>query len=118
MHVLPGDPRPAPLTELYRAKARCFIALNPGACVEERPDCGQTRRMTTQKEPSREAVANVTEENVETRAQLLPEEQDTTLVVACWEFAGVGYLTNGDAALALSAAARAREQRQAARDAA
>ncbi|MGZ4508960.1 MAG: hypothetical protein ACXVX0_17065 [Blastococcus sp.] len=31
--------------------------------------------MTTQKEPSPEARANVTEENVETRAQLLPEEQ-------------------------------------------
>ena len=30
----------------------------------------------------------------------------------------LGYLTSGDAALALSAAARAREQRQAARDAA
>jgi hypothetical protein len=45
-------------------------------------------------------------------------EQDTTLVVARWEFAGLGYLTTGDAALALSAAARAREQRQAARDAA
>jgi hypothetical protein len=27
------------------------------------------------KEPSPEALANVTEENVETRAQLLPEEQ-------------------------------------------
>jgi hypothetical protein len=27
------------------------------------------------KEPSPEAVANVTEENIETRAQLLPEEQ-------------------------------------------
>jgi hypothetical protein len=31
--------------------------------------------MTTQKDPSPEAVANVTEHNVETRAQLLPEEQ-------------------------------------------
>jgi hypothetical protein len=50
--------------------------------------------------------------------ELLPEEQDTTLVVARWEFAGVGYLTSGDTALALSAAARAREQRQAAREAA
>jgi hypothetical protein len=50
--------------------------------------------------------------------ELLPDEQDTTLVVSRWEFAGVGYLTNGDTALALSAAARAREQRQAARDAA
>jgi hypothetical protein len=50
--------------------------------------------------------------------QLAPDEQDTTLVVARWEFTGLGYLTTGDAALALSAAARAREQRQAARDAA
>jgi hypothetical protein len=50
--------------------------------------------------------------------ELLADEQNTTLVVARWEFAGVGYLTSGDAALALSAAARAREQRQAARDAA
>ena len=48
--------------------------------------------------------------------ELLPDEQDTTLVVARWEFAGVGYLTSGDTALALSAA-RAREQRQAAREA-
>ncbi|WP_448624062.1 hypothetical protein [Geodermatophilus sp. URMC 64] len=32
--------------------------------------------MTTQKEPSPEALANVTEENIETRAQLLPEEKD------------------------------------------
>jgi hypothetical protein len=31
--------------------------------------------MTTQKEPSREALANVTESNVETRSQLLPEEK-------------------------------------------
>jgi hypothetical protein len=50
--------------------------------------------------------------------ELADDEQDTTLVVASWEFAGVGYLTAGDTALALSAAARARERRQAARDAA
>lgn len=31
--------------------------------------------MPSMKEPSPEAVANVTDENVETRAQLLPEEQ-------------------------------------------
>lgn len=43
-------------------------------------------------------------------------DDDTTLVVSHWEFAGTGYLTTGDAALALSAAARAREQQQAARD--
>lgn len=46
--------------------------------------------------------------------ELLPDEQDTTLVVARWEFVGVGYLTTGDTAL--SAAARAREQRHAARE--
>jgi hypothetical protein len=45
-------------------------------------------------------------------------ERDTTLIVGRWEFAGLGYLTSGDAALALSAAARARERRRAARDAA
>lgn len=43
---------------------------------------------------------------------------DTTLVVSHWEFVGVGYLTGGDAALALSASVRARERRQAAREAA
>jgi hypothetical protein len=32
--------------------------------------------MTTQKKPSDEALANVTEDNVRTRSQLLPEEQD------------------------------------------
>ncbi|RBY85967.1 hypothetical protein DQ240_11370 [Blastococcus sp. TF02A-26] len=31
--------------------------------------------MVTMKEPSPEALANVTEHNVETRAQLLPEEE-------------------------------------------
>jgi hypothetical protein len=31
--------------------------------------------MTTQKKPTPEALANVTEDNVRTRAQLLPEEQ-------------------------------------------
>jgi len=31
--------------------------------------------MPSMKDPSPEAVANVTEENIETRAQLLPEEQ-------------------------------------------
>jgi hypothetical protein len=50
-------------------------------------------------------------------ADQLPDE-DTTLVVSHWQFAGVGYLTAGDSVLALSAAARAREQRKAARDAA
>jgi hypothetical protein len=45
-------------------------------------------------------------------------DEDTTLVVSHWEFTGLGYLTTGDTTLALSAAARAREQRQAARDAA
>jgi hypothetical protein len=43
-------------------------------------------------------------------------DDDTTLVVSRWEFAGLGYLTGGDAALALSAAARARERRRAARE--
>jgi hypothetical protein len=32
--------------------------------------------VATQKKPSPEALANVTEENIETRAQLLPEEKE------------------------------------------
>jgi hypothetical protein len=32
--------------------------------------------MTTHKEPSPEALANVTEGNIETRSQLLPEEKE------------------------------------------
>lgn len=48
----------------------------------------------------------------------LPDPYDeTTLVISRWEFAGLGYLTNGDTALALSSAARARERRENARDA-
>ena len=31
--------------------------------------------MTTQKKPSPEALANVTEDNIRTRSQLLPEEE-------------------------------------------
>jgi hypothetical protein len=51
-------------------------------------------------------------------ARELLRDDDTTLVVSHWEFTGLGYLTTGDTTLALSAAARARKQRQAARDAA
>ncbi|WP_316296693.1 replication initiator, partial [Clavibacter michiganensis] len=36
-------------------------------------------------------------------------DDETTLVVAQWSFAGMGWLTNGDAALAAEAAAHARE---------
>jgi hypothetical protein len=49
--------------------------------------------------------------------ELGADEHDTTLVVGRWEFAGLGYRTGGDVALALSAAARARERRRAAREA-
>ena len=44
-------------------------------------------------------------------------DDDTTLVVGSWEFAGIGYRTTGDAALALASAARAREHREVVRDA-
>jgi hypothetical protein len=37
--------------------------------------------------------------------------EDTTLVVGSWRFVGMGWLTNGDAALAADTAARAREHR-------
>jgi hypothetical protein len=39
-----------------------------------------------------------------------PEDEDQVVVEAQWRFAGTGYRTNGEAWLALSAAARARER--------
>ena len=44
--------------------------------------------------------------------RLLAEDDDTTLVVGSWVFAGTGWNTEGDTALALAAAARAREYAQ------
>jgi len=38
-------------------------------------------------------------------------DQGEVLVIGSWRFAGMGWLTNGDAALAADAAARARERR-------
>ncbi len=35
--------------------------------------------------------------------------EDTTLVIGSWRFAGMGWLTSGDAALAAASAARARD---------
>jgi hypothetical protein len=36
-------------------------------------------------------------------------DEDTTLVIGSWRFAGMGWLTTGDAALAIASAARARD---------
>ncbi len=49
--------------------------------------------------------------------ELSPEHAARCIAKYATKSAGLGYLTTGDTALALSAAARAREQRQAARDA-
>jgi hypothetical protein len=45
-----------------------------------------------------------------------PEDDQAVVVVASWVFVGAGYATEGERWLALSAAARAREQRQVARE--
>ena len=45
-----------------------------------------------------------------------PEDEEATVTVVTWRFVAVGYTTTGDAWLALSAAARAREQRDLARE--
>jgi hypothetical protein len=45
-----------------------------------------------------------------------PEDDQAVIVVASWAYVGVGYETEGERWLALSAAARAREQRQVARE--
>jgi hypothetical protein len=45
-----------------------------------------------------------------------PEEDQAVIVVASWTYVGAGYETEGERWLALSAAARAREQRRVARE--
>jgi hypothetical protein len=45
-----------------------------------------------------------------------PEDDDQVVIVASWVFVGAGYATEGERWLALSAAARAREQRRIARE--
>jgi hypothetical protein len=45
-----------------------------------------------------------------------PEDDQAVIVVASWVFVGAGYETEGERWLALSAAARAREQRRIARE--
>jgi hypothetical protein len=45
-----------------------------------------------------------------------PEDDDQAVVVASWVYVGAGYATEGERWLALSAAARAREQRRIARE--
>lgn len=42
-------------------------------------------------------------------ADLAESENESTLVVGSWRFAGIGWLTSGDAALAAASAARARD---------
>ncbi len=42
-------------------------------------------------------------------ADLAELEADSTLVIGSWRFAGIGWLTSGDAALAAASAARARD---------
>ena len=115
-----------PLTRCRRASHRhARIALDDsrGALLPTARSCGhfasKSRRYSTTLGAIRgERRAYRQRQAAEHARELLPAEQDTTLVITRWEFAGVGYLTSGDAALALSAAARAREQRQAAREAA
>jgi hypothetical protein len=45
-----------------------------------------------------------------------PEDDDQVVIVVSWVFVGAGYATEGERWLALSAAARAREQRRIARE--
>jgi hypothetical protein len=45
-----------------------------------------------------------------------PEDDQAAIVIATWTYAGAGYESEGERWLALSAAARAREQREVARE--
>lgn len=46
------------------------------------------------------------------RDRLLADDEDTTLVIGAWAYQGTGWTQPGDEALALAAAARAREYEQ------
>jgi len=74
----------------------------------------KSRRFSTTLGRLRAARADYLRANPATGARELGTEadDDTTLVVAAWEFAGIGYRTTGDAALAIASAARARERRE------
>ncbi|MGH9117240.1 MAG: replication initiator [Acidimicrobiales bacterium] len=75
----------------------------------------KSRRYSTTLGSLRRARADH-QRRTERRARgLTDDDDDTTLVAGNWRFAGVGYLTTGDAMLAAGAAARAREWRQLAR---
>lgn len=45
-------------------------------------------------------------------ARLLADDDETTLVIGAWTYHGTGWTRNGDQALALAAAGRAREYAQ------
>jgi hypothetical protein len=45
-----------------------------------------------------------------------PEDDQAAIVIASWVYVGSGYATEGERWLALSAAARAREERQIAKE--
>ena len=61
------------------------------------------------------AEARRTGQPMDTRdleARLLADDEETTLVVGSWAYQGTGWTRPGDEALALAAAARAREYAQ------
>ena len=66
----------------------------------------QVRRDYTRRHhrPTRQAPAR-RQRSTRTRS----EDEDTTLVIGSWRYAGMGWLTTGDAALAMASAARARD---------
>jgi hypothetical protein len=77
----------------------------------------KSRRFSTTFGALRKARADY-RRRADRQARGLPDDQDdeTTLLIGEWSFAGVGYETNGDAMLAASIAARSREHRDDARD--
>ncbi|MDN5893284.1 MAG: replication initiation protein [Nocardioides sp.] len=75
---------------------------------------GQLRR-ARQRFQALVAESNRTGEPLDLRdleARLLADDEDTTLVVGSWAYQGTGWANPGDEALALAAAARAREYDQ------
>jgi hypothetical protein len=61
-------------------------------------------------------IAGRAEDGVPLDAWGRPEDDQAVIIVTSWAYVGAGYATEGERWLALSAAARAREQRRVAWD--
>src|SRR3954463_16442038 len=86
-----------------------------GDAVEARPECVR-HHLPGPDPPGRQltmdqirSTVHLTDPLASVEADLLADEEETTLVVGRWSYLGSGWADEGETALATAAAARARE---------